>query len=396
MRRWLIVVLMLGNLAFAPLQPFFQSSATFSDITAVYDYGKTARFEGRIQSSVPVSQAYLFLQPEGFPVRVEPVTLSPDGWIRFSYNLEEKPLRPFLRTSYWFRITLQNGEEVTSASYWFNYDDDRFVWQSIEDDQFEVHWYGRDITFGQDVINTARSGLQKAQSILPADLPQRLRIFVYASASDFQGALLIGGQSWMAGHASPEAGVILVSIPQGIDQRLELERQVPHEIAHILQYQLAGSAYTRIPVWFLEGTASQAELYPNPDYGSALADAAAGDALIPMAQLCTAFPREASAAFLSYAQATSFTRYLHEKYGTSGLGDLMRQYQDGVGCQEGSYRAFGAGLNELEYRWKQESLGVDMGALIFSNLSPFLALLGLLVFVPVLGGIIMLRRRPAS
>lgn len=384
MHRWWIILLLLGNLGFTSFPSLYQNSIEINDVGAFYSYGETVTFQARVHSPDLVKNLSLFIQSEGQPAHVQSVPLPTDGGIIYTYDLKKTPLLPFARTQYWFRAELLNGQGFTSPAYWFNYDDNRFTWQTLTDSQFEIQWYNRDLSFGQEVLNTAVAGLKSAQSILPVALPSQVRIFVYSSTTDFQSALQLSGQSWIAGHASPELGTIVISIPPGPDASLELERQIPHEIAHLLQYRMAAAAYSRIPNWFLEGTASLAEIYPNPDYQSVLSNASSNGTLIPLNQLCGPFPREASGAFLAYAESTSFVRYLHQNYGTSGLQKLMQQYQDGIGCQEGTARALGFPLNDLEYRWRQQVLGVDMNSLVLSNLAPYLALLGLIIIIPLL------------
>ena len=393
MRRLLLTLLALLNLAFLPYPALARDQVVVSDVAVFYNYGQEATFQARVQPAGDVQDIYLFLQPQGMAARVEKAALNQNGELVYRYDLSKNQLRPFARTVYWFRMTLKNGQEFTSPSYWFSYDDNRFEWQTLKDTSFQVFWYGRDMSFGQEVLNTAQAGLKSARRYLPGEIPEPpLRVFVYSSSADFQQALQIAGESWMVGHASPEVGTILVSIPSGPEAALELERQVPHEIAHILQYQLTGGDYSRVPTWFLEGTASLAEIYPNPDYSRVLADAAKNEALIPMNQLCGAFPREASSAFLAYAQSASFTRYLHSKYGTSGLQKLLQRYQDGLSCSEGPRSAFNLPFTQLETTWQQETLGVNHEQIILRNLTPFMVILALLVLIPLLA-VAMTRRR---
>ena len=68
----------------------------------------------------------------------------------------------------------------------------------------------------------------------------------------------------MAGHAAPDLGVVLISIPAGPDEGLEMQRQIPHELMHLAQYEVIGENFTNQPYWLIEGMASEAELYPNP------------------------------------------------------------------------------------------------------------------------------------
>lgn len=392
MRPSLILLFLASLLAVFALPAAAQTSVEISDAAAVYTYGEQVSITAQIIASAPIQNAYVFVQPQGSPAWVAEAQIKNNA-IHYQYTLADKPLEPFSRTEYWFRLTLASGEEYTSDAFWFYYDDNRFTWSSLENERFQVHWYGRDIAFGQAALNAAEIGLKQAQNYLPADPPAPLRVFVYSSTTDFQQAMQLSAQSWMAGHASPELDTVLVSIPPGPEERLELERQVPHELAHILQYRLAGDSYTQIPTWLLEGSASLAELFPNPDYGSALENAVQSETLIPMRQLCSTFPREASGAFLAYAQSASFTRFLHQNFGTSGLKALLDAYKDGKGCEEGPQAAFGATLSELEYRWRQEVLGVDLSRLILRNLAPYLVLLALLVIVPLVGGFTILRKK---
>lgn len=383
-RLWMMVFLLLANLLLgaAPASASFAVEITESNV--FYDYGQQATFQAQIEPADSWREVNLFLQPQGASARVEQVTPDRDGGIVYIYNLAEKPLPAFTLITFWFRVVDTNGDEYTSPEKIFVYDDNRFDWEQLQSDRFEVHWYGRDIAFGQQVLNTAEQGLRRAQSYLPGTIEQPVRIFVYSSVEDFQQALQLSTSAWAVGHASPALSTIVVSVPPGPEEVLELERQIPHELAHIFEYALAGEGYAQIPVWLLEGTASLAELYPNPDYQSVLDNAAQNKALIPMSQLCAPFPREASSAFLAYAQSASFVRFLHQKYGTSGLGALMQIYADGVGCQEGPQRAWNVSLNELEYRWRQESLGMDMAGLIVGNLLPYIVLLALLVLLPLI------------
>jgi hypothetical protein len=226
--------------------------------------------------------------------------------------------------------------------------------------------------------------LQHAQNILNAAPPAPLKIYVYSSSRDLQSALLLNNQPWIAGHATPDLGQVMISIPSGPEQKLELERQVSHEIMHILQYQQVGQDFRQQPVWLLEGMASIAELYPNPEYQYVLTTSANNHELLPFNTLCASFPRESSGAYLAYAQSESFVRFLYQTYGSSGLVTLMEQYQDGLGCEEGLSAAFGLGLGQMEYRWKQEMLGMNAAGLALRNLSPYLVLMGLLAAAALL------------
>jgi hypothetical protein len=169
-----------------------------------------------------------------------------------------------------------------------------------------------------------------------------------------QATLLLSGQEWVAGHADPELGVVLVSLTQGPDQRLEMERQVPHEIMHIMLHRANPEAYDRMPAWFIEGLASITELYPHPDYRTLLEDGYRDGKLLPIESLCQAFPRDAHGALLAYAEAASFTRFLYQQYGREGLASLANSFATTEACEPGVEQALGSSLDQLENQWRRE------------------------------------------
>jgi hypothetical protein len=365
---------------------FFQQlpEIDIQDVTVSYEFSQQITFRAHLEPADEIQEVYLFLQPVGETTRLGKAEVSTDGDLVFVFDAQKDPLEPFIHVVYWLRVILKDQQEIESQRFSFDYNDNRFEWQSLQDEQFVVHWYEGEMDFGQSVLNVAHQGLDSATSILPVDISQQINIYVYARSVDLQGALQSAQRTWVAGHASPVSSIILITVPAGPAQRLELERQIPHEMVHLLEYQLVGKDYTRMPVWLVEGLASMAELYPNPEYQRVLQTSAREGNLLSISTLCESFPRDASGAFLAYAQAKSFTQFLYETYGSSGLLTLIQHYQDGLGYEEGAAATFGSGLQQLEFRWQQEVLGVQAGYYKLRNLSPYLFLLGVLVIIPLI------------
>ena len=103
---------------------------------------------------------------------------------------------------------------------------------------------------------------------------------------------------------------------------------------------------------------------------------------MPVTDLCGPFPADASGAILAYAESDSFTRYLHETYGTSSLQALIQAYSDGLTCEQGATRTFGLPLAQLDPRWRQASLGEKATGMAFQNFLPYLVLLGIMLVIP--------------
>lgn len=353
-----------------------QGDVLFTEVSAVIDFGSSITFQASLQLDAAPQEAYLILQPEGQETETITLPQSEEKVIHYTLDLNQHPLRAFSQVSYSYRLRLSDGRVINSPSYHFEYSDTRFQWVQLENPLFQIFWYDRDLAFGQLVVNTAQAGYQSSTNLLPLQIKQKIRIYIYNSPIDMK-ATRTGNQPWVTGQAAPDLNVIILTIPKGPEERLELERQLPHELMHILIYQLMGEKTSNLPAWLVEGLASNAEPYANPEYERVLLKSAEEGKLIPIEALCSGFPQDASSAFLAYAESASFVRFLYRTYGSSALRWLIERYNNGVGCLEGIETALNKPLPQLEYRWKQEELRLNTDHLIFQNLLPFILLLGI-------------------
>jgi hypothetical protein len=285
------------------------------------------------------------------------------------------------RTSYFSFLPFLLVLTLVTAQY----PADRFDWQTLEAGMLKVHWYEGDSNFGQAALETAQMGLKSIESLVQLDLEQPIEIFIYASVDDLHTALVPGEEGWIAGHANPELGVLNVLIETGPRQEIAMEQRIPHELMHVMLYRRIGAGYKMIPAWLREGMATLVEMYPNTDYDRVLRDAVVSGTLIPIRTLCAPFPSDAGQAFLAYAESRSFTRYLYTTYGSAGLLNLAVSYAAGVECERGPQRAFGVSLSSLESQWRSSVLGEKTFFSILQNISPYLALLCLVLMIPMFG-----------
>lgn len=292
-----------------------------------------------------------------------------------------------------FGLDLKNEKILQRPAYLPGYQDDGFDWQTLESDTLRVRWYNGDANFGQASLSAAHAGLESIRTLIPLDLAEPIEIFIYANADDLRGTLNPGAEAWVVGHADPAPGVVKVLIEPGTEQSILMEQRIPHELMHVMLYRHVGTGYHNVPAWLREGLATLAETYPNPDYERVLSDAVATDTLIPLKELCTSFPSIAGEAFLAYAESRSFTDYILDTYGSSGLLSLAAYYADGVDCDHGTERAFGVSLSKLELEWRESVLGQSALGPALRNMMPYLVLLCLVLVVPFLGGLSMIRRK---
>ena len=366
-------------------------------LSAGYIFGQSIEFQARLPERTPVASATLFYIPEG-EAKTRSAEAAWDGRnsLQYTADMTLTSVRAFSTVVYWFEITLQDGQTVESKKATLEYVDNRFDWKVRASEDFVVHWYEGETDFAQSLLDTAELGLKNIQGILPVTQQSRIDIYAYDSAAQLRAALQTLDVNWVGAHTDADLAVMLVSLPPGPEQRLEMERQIPHELTHLLLYQWLGPGYGNLPTWLDEGLASIAELYPNPDYLVLLDNAVDKDDLQPIATLCESFPRDASGAFLAYAQATSFTRYLQQQYGSSGLGRLAKAYADGMSCERGVQAALESSLTQLEWRWQREAFGNAAAVKAWLNLSPWLIMLLLALLIPIVLTIAGARKRSST
>jgi hypothetical protein len=386
MRRILSLILMLVLTLGFTRQVRAQSGVEWNDVGVEYMFGEQVTFKAQITSPSPVQNVTIFFRDEKQEnTRSLPATVDENGQVSYRFDTADNLLRPFARILFWFQADLQDGQVYTSSEFNFRYTDNRFPWQTKQEGPLSVHWYDGDTTFGQAILDAARTSLQKASSLLPLNQSSPLEVYVYASADDLQGALFLGGETWVAGHADPTLGVVLVSVAPGPEQSIRIEQQVPHELTHVLLYRQTGNGYDNLPTWLSEGIASTMELYPSPDYAQALQVASQNQSLIPMSDLCTSFPPDAGSAFLAYAQSEAFVRYLNDTYGTPGLQNLISAYASGLDCEQGARSALGVSLTQLDRQWQKNSLNQNPVWKSMKQLTPFLVILAAVLLLPILG-----------
>jgi hypothetical protein len=402
MRSRLIVLILLTLILIAaqePVEP--QAQAVITQAWADAEFGETISFYALLKSELPPDSAIIFFQAANEAhtnLGLTTIERTGEGVYKLSYthNLSESRFRAFAHIEYRFEVKLKGGEVFKSQTYDYHYTDNRFDWNTLEEKSFRVHWFVGDTAFAQSVLDIAQSGLDQVSKLLPFAGSMSLDIYIYPDGESMQAVLHPSSEKWVAGHADPDLGVVVVALPEGTEQRLLTEQRIPHEIMHIALYLETLHGYNNLPTWLNEGLASNIELYPNPDYRILLEDAAQDDSLIPMSALCKSFPREAKSALQSYAQAASFTSYLHRNYGSQGMEKLITAYANGLDCERGIKVALGEGLTQLDHSWQRDELAENVTRTALNNLLPWYILLGAALIFPFILIIRKTRSKAAS
>ncbi len=387
----LILLTLILAVAFFPEVPIAlaQEPVTVLDQQVEYTFGDEITFLLNYQSDQVVEEITLILQAPGLPSFLGAVNLDEEGQGSFRYSLSERPLPAFSDISYFYRFTFAGGETAATPIYHFTYLDNRFNWQELIGDPFKIYWYEGEISLAQDVLDAALQGQAKTLELLQQPSGgDPIVIFIYDSAEDLQSSTSFIGQAWVSGYSDPARGSIVVALPSAISQPLDIQRLIPHEVAHILLYRFMGAEFDYLPAWLNEGISSQMEIYSLPEYDLALERAHEAGDLIPFAQLCQAFPTDENLALLAYAQSDSLASYIQRSYGLPGLQSMIYAYDQGVSCERGVELSLGITLQELEKDWR---LDVFERGKYLTLIYIFVGLL--LILLAALGGFIYYKTR---
>ncbi len=370
------------------------SPITVENVEFVFQFGDSASIYADLYTSVKIDESFINIYTENKPISVLPVNITSENTIDQSINLSKLGIDPFTRVYYWFVLQYGENQSYTSPSYWFDYVDNRFDWKFRQTEGIEIYWQTGDEIFVQSVYNTVKTSLEAVSEVLDAQIPTPLQIVIYPNANDLQSALQITGQQWVAGHANPEIGKIFISLQNGPNQLLELERQLPHEIMHLAEYQIAGPSYLQQPAWLKEGLASSIELYPNPDFQRVLNSAVENGTLVPISQFCSEFPLESSNSFLAYAQSVSFIKYLQNLAGNDTLQNLILTYRNGTSCEQGFKTVYGISLSEADANWKNETFGIKNNEFDLFGSSLPLFIIGFFILGAIVLILIFRKKKP--
>jgi hypothetical protein len=138
----------------------------------------------------------------------------------------------------------------------------------------------------------------------------------------------------------------LVTAVNLLTAEADLNRSIPHELAHLRLHQLAPTIH--LPRWYEEGLALIVE-ENNGEREELVETAVAGDSTLTLLTLCTNFPKEAPE--LALAQSVSLLRYIQAQFGDQALRQLGTVYLSGAGCEAGLSQTLDLSLAELNADW---------------------------------------------
>ena len=361
-----------------------------------YQFAQWIAFSAHASGSISITQATVFYQTGStLPVSQPADRFVAATQVDLAATIVFSTARPtaFSIITYWWEIVDQAGNRQQSELHTFKYIDNRFAWQTLDQGHARIYWYQGDSALSNSAARLVADTLPRLQQQFGGAPPDKLDVYIYATLDDLRSAVELAGHEWLGGQARPQLGVVLIAVPPGPEADLQLRRDLPHELTHLMVYLAAYPRYDAVPAWLDEGLATLNEAEPNPAQAVALQKALVAGQVPALETLCGTLPTDATAAMVAYAQSRGVVQQIVDAYGSTGIQALLAAYRDGSTCAGGVERGLNTTLTGLELKWRA-SLSPDSGAATLAKgFGPWLLILAV-VSVPLI--VMLVGRKPKS
>lgn len=298
-----------------------------------------------------------------FEVEIEP-GMQVD--LEYLSDTSESGAVPSTPINFYWEVTDAAGNKAQSEEMFVEYDDNRFDWEKLENNNIRIWWHDKPSSFGKDVMGIAERAIRDQRQLFGAELETPVMIIVYNNLDEFNSWHSVP-RDWVGGEAYAGFGITTQIVTSRTASRAWLNDVVPHEISHLYFAQVTYNGSAPTPSWLNEGVAQYNE-FNDHGWGINRSESAARNGeLLPLSVLEDGFGSfNEDRIYLSYAEALSAIVYMVETYGEEGMADLLAAYKSGQATDKAFLAAFGVSMGQFESDWSVW-LGAPEGALVTST-----------------------------
>jgi hypothetical protein len=269
----------------------------------------------------------------------------------------ENYMPPGTELNYWWKLVDAAGNELRTEKQTYLYLDNRYEWQTLQNDRLTLYWYEGDDSFGQALFDRANVALDTLASDVGISLEDPIKVFIYASHEDLLRALSSSAQEWTGGQAFTTFGVVVIGVhPSQLDWGL---RATTHEMSHLVIHQATDNPYRGLPRWLDEGIAVYNEDTEQlvDDFAPIFDEAVKRNELMTLRTLSSPFPGDPLLANLAYGQSGAVVKFIIDTYGPEKMGELLSIFAEGSLDDEALEMALGVNTDGLDNAFRA-SLGL--------------------------------------
>ncbi len=264
---------------------------------------------------------------------------------------------PGTELNYWWKIVDAAGNELKTEKKTYLYLDNRYEWQTLQNDRLTLYWYEGDDSFGQALFDRANVALDTLTRDVGISLEDPIKIFIYANHEDLLQALSSSAQEWTGGQAFTTFGVVVIRVnPSQLDWGL---RATTHEMSHLVIHQATDNPYRGLPTWLDEGIAVYNEDTKQlvDDFAPIFDEAVKQNELMTLRTLSSPFPGDPLQANLAYGQSGAVVKFIIDTYGAEKMAKLLSIFAEGSLDDEALETALGVNTDGLDNTFRT-SLGL--------------------------------------
>ena len=342
---------------------FFQASsvsaarhAEVSNNQVLFNFPETAKFSATLTASANIASVTLEygnqqltcgeVIAKAFP-KFDP---SKSVDVEWTWDMRQSGSLPPGASLWWrWHYTDETGQEYNSETQTATWLDGIHNWQTISSGDLGLHWYGKDETFAQTMLDAGLEGLRRneEQAGLVSDAP--VDIYVYPNYNDMRDAILYE-PSWTGGMAYPEHNIVIMGISDS-DTNWDQDTII-HELTHVLIGHFTFSCIGAVPAWLNEGLAMFSEGELDSGLRSQFDQAIKDNALLSVRSLNGGFSELPDKANLSYSESYSITKFLIDTYRQEKMTELLIALRDAKPIDEALLEVYGFDTDGLEDAWR--------------------------------------------
>jgi hypothetical protein len=316
------------------------------------NYPDSITFYVSATSELPVRRVAFFNWLQGQDSRnLERVEFASGETLTASYTWDTERITVAPSTPIYFNWEFEDdaGNIFISDEMLVYYDDLRFTWNEINDEEIVVRWYEGDQEFGEFVYDTTRISLDQMKAVTGAGLEFPIFVLLYADFEDF-ASWHFYVEDWVGGQAFTPLG-ITTQIINSRDNETWIRDVIPHEIAHLFFYQQINTNLASWPSWMDEGFAQYFEFTHKGPALERVERAALADELTPLHYIGGSFGHDPEEVRLAYDESLSVVVFLLETWGEKGLEALINEIRAGATISDALIGAFDVTFEEFEALW---------------------------------------------
>ena len=336
-----------------------QEMITFSETTVTNHFPNDAVFSTKVTSNgAQIISAQFVYSSDGYyssnSYSKVDLDIRPGQNVDLEFTWVTRGTVPWSYLTYYWDVVDADGNHYRSEQLSFRYDDIRYKWQVLENNEIGVWWHDRSASFGQGVFDIAVKAVRDQRDVFQVNLDYPVRIVIYNTFdefAEFQGI----AHEWVGGQTYSDFGVTVQIVESSSYQSSWLMDVIPHEISHLYFAQATHNPAVSVPHWLNEGVSQYNEYTDHVWDINQVQNAAKKGKLIPLSALASGFGAyNEERIYLSYAESWSAVDYFAETYGEEKLGALLQAYKQGQPTEQAFQTAIGKTIGEFETEWAKE------------------------------------------